>query len=291
MDDRLALTALAAGLRPVLALAALAVATLAACATSGSGSPSDEASASPASPTPLEGTPWQLTESAGLEGDVGPGGEIHPVPEGIVVTALFADGRVSGNSGCNRYTGAYAVDGDALTVTDIATTMMACEPARMALEQAFTAALTNTAIYSITGATLELGTADGALSLRFAATPSPSLIGTEWIATMINNGKGGVVSVVAGTTVSAVFGPDGRVAGSGGCNRYSGTYTADGSSLAVGPVAATKMACPAPGVMEQEGQYYGALTRVTTYTFDGDRLQLRDASGALQVDYRAVPSP
>ena len=36
---------------------------------------------------------------------------------------------------------------------------------------------------------------------------------------------------VAGTGISAEFTADGKVAGSAGCNRYSGTYTVSGSNI------------------------------------------------------------
>jgi putative lipoprotein len=107
---------------------------------------------------------------------------------------------------------------------------------------------------------------------------------------MINNGRGGVASLVEGTVVTAEFGTDGRVGGSGGCNRFSGEYTLEGDDLAIGPVASTRMACLEPeGVGQQESAYFAALARVASWSFREERLQLRAADGALQAEFRPAP--
>jgi len=41
------------------------------------------------------------------------------------------------------------------------------------------------------------------------------------------------------------LGADGRVSGKADCNRMMGTYTLDASTLHFGPLATTRMACPA----------------------------------------------
>lgn len=70
-----------------------------------------------------------------------------PVIEGSSVMLHFADGQVTGNSGCNRLTGSYqageaAGDGPlAISFGPLAMTKMACPEERMAQEQAFTALL------------------------------------------------------------------------------------------------------------------------------------------------------
>ena len=46
------------------------------------------------------------------------------------VTFLFAsDGRVSGSTGCNNFSGEYVVDGDKIDIGPLATTRRACVPA------------------------------------------------------------------------------------------------------------------------------------------------------------------
>ena len=263
------------------AAAALAVACTAAGA-SPSGGASSPAASSPAAATPLEGTAWQLTDY------VGPEGGSLPVPEGLAATATFDAGKVTGNGGCNQYNGAYTLDGDKLTISNVSMTAMACPAPQMALETAYTTALQKVATYAISGETLELRTAEGKVGLKYKVAVTPALTTTRWVATTINNGKGGAQSVVAGSTVTAVFAEDGTVAGSGGCNNYNGTYTVDGANLTFGPLASTKMMCEDEGISNQEAAYFAALDKVTTFAFAGQGLQLRDADGALQVEYSST---
>ena len=100
-----------------------------------------------------------------------------------------------------------------------------------------------------------------AVILVLAACASPAsqtgggdLTGSVWGLTELT-GK----PLVAGTGISAEFSADGKVSGSAGCNRYSGTYTISGNSITFSsPMAATMMMCDA-AVMEQEAAYLKAL--------------------------------
>jgi heat shock protein HslJ len=111
----------------------------------------------PAGPA-LEGTTWNLTSIPSAE-----------IPGDAVPSALFQDGKVSGNGGCNTYGGSYETSGEDLTFGPIASTMMACEPPQMELETAYLAALGQTASYAIDGEELALSDADGHELLRFRA--------------------------------------------------------------------------------------------------------------------------
>jgi heat shock protein HslJ len=233
----------------------------------------------------LEGIEWRLTHHVGTEG------ELVPVVEDVMATATFVGGSVAGSTGCNRYHAQYRRDVNRLALETIAMTMMACEPERSAVERAFTSGLEAAVAFAIAGDRLDLADANGRVVLRLRAVPELVLGGSRWIATMINNGRGGVASLVEGTVVTAEFGTDGRVGGSGGCNRFSGEFTLEGDGVAIGPVASTRMACLEPeGVGEQESAYFAALARVASWTFRDDRLQLRAADGALQVELRPAPT-
>ncbi len=72
----------------------------------------------------------------------------------------------------------------------------------------------------------------------------------------------------------------GRVSGSGGCNRISGTYTRSGVTLKIGQMASTRMACPDPARGGTEAQFVSALQSTASYRLAGPgRLALLDASG------------
>lgn len=80
----------------------------------------------------------------------------------------------------------------------------------------------------------------------------------------------------------------GRVAGFGGCNRLTGSYTLDeaASRIRFGPVASTKMAC-AKG-MDLERAFTEMLGRVDNYSLSGDRLTFNRARMAPLARFEAV---
>ena len=71
---------------------------------------------------------------------------------------------------------------------------------------------------------------------------------------------------------------EGRVAGTTGCNRFSATYRVDGSSLSLGSLAMTRMACIPPRDAVERAMTAG-LERTAGYTVTGDALELVDAEG------------
>jgi len=160
---------------------------------------------------------------------------------------------------------------------------MSCTPEITRQAEVFMAALTGAKTWRMADGRLELLGA-GAILASFAAQ-SQSLAGT-WEATGINNGKGGVASVVGGTQVTIAFADGGKVAGSAGCNRFTASYKAAGEKLSFTPAAATRMMCAAPGVMEQEHAFLKALESVATMRIEGDQLEMRSADGALAASFK-----
>jgi len=74
-------------------------------------------------------------------------------------------------------------------------------------------------------------------------------------------------------------GSSGRVSGSGGCNRLSGSYTRSGIALKIGQLASTRMACTDPVRGATEAQFLSALQTTASYRLAPGRLALLDASG------------
>ncbi len=89
-----------------------------------------------------------------------------------------------------------------------------------------------------------------------------SLTGTSWLAEDI--GGRGVIDE-AQTTIT--FEAEGRVAGSGGCNRYFGAATIKGDAITFGKLGSTMMAC-VPALMDQEQRFFKALAATRSYRFD-----------------------
>lgn len=90
------------------------------------------------------------------------------------------------------------------------------------------------------------------------------------------------------TGITIQFSTDGTVSGSSGCNQYSGTYTASGSSLTINtPLASTMMMCAEP-IMVQETAYQTALAGVKAYTVNGDKLTLFGPNNTEIANYKAT---
>lgn len=233
-----------------------------------------------ADPPRVHGTAWVLAEL--------PGRTLVP---GSSVTLRFEDARAVGTDGCNRYGVGYSTSGSRLQFEPRGiSTQMACEPELMQQADAFMTSLTSAQAFRMDEGQLQLFGADGAVLVRFNEQPE-GLAGTAWVVTGYNNGRQAVVSVLNGTELTMEFSADGRVAGSAGCNRYTGSFSQDGKELGFGPTAATRRMCVEPeGVMEQEQQFLEALETVATARQEADRLELRTGDDALAVSLQQQPT-
>lgn len=131
-----------------------------------------------------------------------------------------------------------------------------------------------------------------------AQNPSPGPAGTTplektyWRATELA-GKPTPVQDVK-REAHLVFEPGGRLSGSDGCNRITGTYQLKGDAVTFGHIAATRMACidAAAGIERAFGE---AVKRSMRLTIAGDRLGLFDAAGnrtaAFTAGTRAATQP
>jgi heat shock protein HslJ len=110
-------------------------------------------------------TYWRAVEISGTP--------TAPLPKQREAHMMFsAEGnRVSGSTGCNRFTGTFTQTGDSLRFSPLATTKMACPPPLDAQERAFLQALHATAAIHLAGNTLELKDASGKVQMRLEACP------------------------------------------------------------------------------------------------------------------------
>lgn len=221
----------------------------------------------------LEGVVWALT-------GFGPAGSVAAPAAGSRLDLLFEQGRVSGSSGCNSYSGSYALDGTALGIGVLASTQKACAPDLMKQEQEYQRILRAAVTATVIGDKLTLSSAAG--TLEFVAERELKLAGT-WDVMGYNNGKGGVVSIKIGSALIVVMDDAGRLSGSSGCNTYTGSYTVSGTTIAIGPLASTRMMCADADVMTQEQLFLKALQAGAKIELRGDDLRLRNATGATQV--------
>ena len=231
----------------------------------------------------LEGPEWILHSYQDQSGEL-----VEPLT-GTSPSAKFDAGQVNGNASCNGYFGGYELDGSSISMGPLASTEMFCgnPPGVMDQEQAFLAAMSSAAGYKIEAEQLLLLDAGGEVLLVFDVAEPLVLPGSLWKVLGYNNGKGGVVSVILGTEITAYFGEDGQLSGNAGCNNYSAAYEIDGDQITIGPAITTRMACGEPeGIMEQEAAYLAALENASSYRFeDQQRLVLVDADGSRMADY------
>jgi heat shock protein HslJ len=99
-----------------------------------------------------------------------------------------------------------------------------------------------------------------------ASAPPPTageaLGGTAW-----NLAEMGGTADFAHILPTIEFRADGSVSGFAGCNTFSGTYTTDGTTLTMGPLASTEIGCQRPA-SAVEAEYLGALSGVTSWEID-----------------------
>jgi heat shock protein HslJ len=233
----------------------------------------------------LDGTSWKLLSYE-------QNGSMTGALEGTTVTLIFGgNATLSGAAGCNLYSAGYTEKGTAITVGPAVSTLMYCgTPGVMEQESAYLGLLGKAASFAIEGETLTFMDDNHTAILTFEKAVQPEaapLVGTNWTLASVHTGDT-VSSVIAGSVITAVFGEDGSLTGSAGCNRYFASYNLTGVSLSIGQIGSTKMACTAPeGIMEQETVYLNTLGGVKTYAIEGDRLELLDEDGVQVLTFTA----
>ncbi len=230
--------------------------------------------------SPLSGT-WTLISALGGRGT-------SNVLPGTTITATFAeDGTVSGSAGCNNYVASCQSGKNTLSIGTLITTLKTCgSPAGiMSQEQIFLTNLQAAAKYTITGDILSISDPSGKILLTFrkegVAKDSLPFAGISWELTKYRISTGSMIGANTHTTVHALFGAEGNLTGTAGCNSYVGFCTRTGQNgISIGPLATTRMYCGGPGVMDQEVVYLANLQAAASYQLMTDgKLQLMDGNG------------
>jgi heat shock protein HslJ len=118
------------------------------------------------------------------------------------------------------------------------------------------------------------------------AVPAPPIVGMNWNLLYYNNGQQAMVTPLAGTQITALFGSNGQVTGSDGCNTYNAPYNLNGSNLQVGAPLQTGAACTEE-VMTQAQAYLALLQRSYRYEAAGSQLTIFDSTGTKLLQYIA----
>ena len=222
--------------------------------------------------SPLANTEWLLGTLFG-----------RPIPSGTNITLIFAVLKAGGFSGCNQFQASYATEDTGIRFGPISGTMASCGEVMDTVQTAYYTNLGLATHWDVTGDTLTLTSGTGEKVLIYSRM-APASVEGPWNITMVNNGKGAVSSIPSGVSATISFLPDNNVEGFGGCNNFSGTYLVKGTdSISIGPLMATMQACPDPAG-SFEGQLLTALQAATKWSVSAGTLDLRDDSGAQQVE-------
>lgn len=107
-----------------------------------------------------------------------------------------------------------------------------------------------------------------------------ALEGTGWVLVAMDEGP---IALEPGPTLRV--GTEGELSGSAGCNRYRAPAILGDGTISVGPLALTRMLCPAPQ-MALETAFVAALEDVQRWRREGDTLELTGDEGRVRLVFR-----
>jgi heat shock protein HslJ len=233
----------------------------------------------------LDGTSWIATR-------ITEGGQEHALVAGSRLRVDFTGGKISINGGCNAISGSYRLSGEAeLSTGPLAGTEMGCAQDLMDQD----AWLSGTVFASplsvqVGGDTMLLRRGDLELTLvdRAAVAPDVLLEGTAWQLDGIRTGDS-VSSVPAGQRLPTLtIAGDGTVTLDTGCNRGGSTATVEGSTITLGPVMTTKMACADKAGRQTEAAVLAVLDGAVEFSITEKTLTLTKGDRGLV--YKAASS-
>ncbi len=239
----------------------------------------------PATPTPapsdsfdqLTGSTWVWTGSAYKDGTTA-------TPKDNNYTIIFgADDRVAVQADCNQGGGPYSVNGSALAIGPLITTLALCPEG--SLDGEFMRDLDAAASYSIESGKLIIQLKDDAGSMTFDAAQLPpttntdDLVGVTWKWTSLVTDTAETKSNDP-NRYTVEFTADGQVNVKSDCNTGSASYTVEGEALTIGPIAMTKVYC---GDTSQDSLFTSQLQKAALYSVSDGTLMIatNDNSGTL----------
>lgn len=89
------------------------------------------------------------------------------------------------------------------------------------------------------------------------------------------------IEVPEGAGLSLQVSFDGKVEGTTGCNRFTGTADLDAGWMQFSPLAVTEMACADTKAMEREAAYLKALAEVRGFVASPEGMWLRREDGSV----------
>ncbi|TAA47434.1 META domain-containing protein [Corallincola spongiicola] len=112
-------------------------------------------------------------------------------------------------------------------------------------------------------------------------TPRYSLVG-EWIVTSMEG-----TDLVTNTPITFRFAPDETIAGTGGCNQFSGAYFVENDALRFGQFMVTAMSCK-KAQNAQEKHFFANMGLVNQFELAGDTLLLISGDSDIVITAKAM---
>ena len=247
---------------------------LAACAT---GSPASPAASAPSSGAPAGG---EMTYED-LDGNafIVTGAEGYEIVPDSTIEIAFNQGRIAIEAGCNTMGSQYRIENNVLSVGQLVSTEMACEPPLMAQDLWISNFIFNSTV-TLEGDTMTLSKDGVTLTLTDSelANPDRPLEGTTWnVEGLID--VDAISTVPAGVEASLVF-ADGQVEVAAGCNTGSGPADITDTTITFGAIATTRMAC-GEEAMNVESLILTFLQGEVGYTISADMLTMTNDDGGI----------
>jgi heat shock protein HslJ len=231
-------------------------------------------------PTPTSEPDMDLAGTWGLIS-----GTDVPIVEDHPITLTFTGSDIGGISACNHYGGRVSLDGGSFSIAELGMTDMACEPAVMAAEAPYLAALQLVDGASRDGDELVLSGPD--VELRYARLPDPptaELVDHVWVLETLFVGD--IASPAEGERATLELVSDGTFTGSTGCRSFSGQWVESGDQIDAPIMAMDERECPAE-LQAQDSHVVSVIGDGFVPTIDGGLLTLTDP-GSIGLVYRAV---
>ena len=123
------------------------------------------------------------------------------------------------------------------------------------------------------------------LSAAFSQAADPALVGTEWQLAQVGELKIGIMDYPPYILLAE---GSSTLEGHGSCNSFTGTYERNGDDLKFGPIAATKIFCPAELKNRIEKALIKALGDTRKYAIVDGVLHLQDEKGETLATFKWV---
>ena len=115
---------------------------------------------------------------------------------------------------------------------------------------------------------------------RIEITVVNGLTSGRWVLQSYSTPAGGSKTPLPGTELTARFGAEGSLSGSGGCNNYNGGFIAFDQTLRTSNLTSSQVLCADPaGVMEQEGTFLTLVHQASKMKISAGQLDVFDSSG------------